>query len=111
MRPISALLICVLLSTLGACDRVFSDLVVRNGSSVKISGIVLEQGDVRAQLGDLDPGSETRFSGYLPGEGAPVIHYTAKGRRMSFESCYFTGGMPPRGEVTISDNGATRACH
>jgi hypothetical protein len=109
MRAAPLLLMLALL-TLGACDRMFSDLTIRNESSVKASNIVVEYGDRRSALGDLEPGSNTRFKVYMSGEGVGVIHYTIKGKRLSYDSCYYTGGMPLRGEVAIRDNGVARRC-
>jgi hypothetical protein len=96
---------------LGGCDRVFSDLVIKNDSSRRVTDIVIKYEEWSSQLGDLEPGSQITFNGHISGEGAPMIFYTIRNKRLSYETCYYTGGSPARGEVTIRDDGATRICY
>ena len=88
----------------------FSNLVIKNGAATKVSGVVLIVKDKSYPVRDLEPGQSTIFHEHLPGEGAPVIAYTIQGRRLSGEGCYFTGGMPPRGEVILTERGIVTRC-
>jgi hypothetical protein len=110
MKSASVALTAMAFATLGACDRIYSNLVIRNDGSSRISDILLEYGKTRSKIADLEPGSKVEFNRHVTGEGGMVIHYTSKGRRFSYEACYYTLGMPPRGEVTIRDGTATRVC-
>jgi hypothetical protein len=110
MKSVSIVTLLAMPLALGACDRVFSDLVVRNGSSERVTDIVIKYDDGSSKLEDLEPGAKTMFNGHLPGEGAPVVLYTAGKKRFSYSTCYYTAGMPVRGEVTLLDKGATRSC-
>ena len=110
MKSASVVLMVMAFAALGACDRLYSDLVISNDGSSRISDILVEYGKSSSKIADLEPGSKAEFNGHITGEGGVVIHYTSKGRRFSYKACYYTRGMPPRGEVTIRDGTATRVC-
>ena len=88
-----------------------SKLLIRNGGTVAAENVVVStsHGD-RTALGDLPPGETVRFSGHLQGEGSADISYTVKGKRVNHKGCYYTGGMPVEGAVTINGEAIEYRC-
>ncbi len=95
---------------LGGCGDYFSNLRIRNRGSMPADDLVIRYGTGSDRLGTVEPGGEVTFTRHIPGEGAPTIHFVTGGQSRSFETCYYTGGFPPRGVITIFDNRIERRC-
>jgi hypothetical protein len=93
--------IVALITSLPACSSYFSDFYIANDTKGEISNLTVGDGRNVWNLGSLKPGGRARFYGHLSGEGGGAISWTAGGKRYSAEGCYFTGGSPAHGSVSV----------
>lgn len=108
VRPPLLLLVTLLIA---ACGAEKSKISINNKSSYMLEDVSIRDGDLIWNLGNLPPGSTMNFSEHIPGEGAAKVFYTLNRKRLSYEICYHTGGMPEDGEVIIHNNGVKRTCY
>lgn len=100
-RGMKVAAILLLALALPSCGRYYSNLIIINGGKDRVSDLSLRDEQTVWKLGDLAPGAHVAFKGHLQGEGSPIIAWSSIGTRHSEEGCYYTGGMPARGSITI----------
>lgn len=109
-RSMKVAAILLLALALPSCGRYYSDLIIINGGKDRVSDLSLRDRQTVWKLGDLAPGTRVKFKGHLPGEGSPIIAWTSNGTRHSLDGCYYTGGMPMRGSITIVNDHLEYRC-
>lgn len=95
---------------LSSCDAYFSNLRIENRSRSPVENLTIEYASHNDRLGRIEPGEEIIFTKHVSGEGAPVIRFDIRGRPVTFETCYYTATLPPRGVITIRDDSVDRRC-
>jgi hypothetical protein len=93
-----------------ACSFDSSDLTIKNGSKYRVSELSIADGRKTWDLGSLDPGVNVKFEHALRGEAEASISWSLQGKRHSKETCYYTGGMPLRGTITIVNDHLEYRC-
>jgi hypothetical protein len=102
MKRSSGVIVLVALTMcLAGCDFYFSNLQIVNGTNNRVVGLTISDGRKKWKLRDLDRGERVTFSGHLTGEGGPHISWVWRSKRFSGNGCYFTGGSPAKGNITI----------
>jgi hypothetical protein len=84
---------------LSSCDR--SDFTLVNGTKDRVVDLWVSDSRTTWKLGDLQPGERLTFAKSLAGEGSPTISWTWQGKLHSDQGCYYTGGFPARGSITV----------
>lgn len=100
-RRMKVATILLLALPLPSCGSYCSDLIIINDGKDRVSDLSLSDKQTVWKFGDLAPGAQVAFKEHLRGEGGPIITWSSIGRRHSEEGCYYTGGMPARGSITI----------
>jgi hypothetical protein len=92
------------------CGEILADFTISNETEHKPSEASIRLGETARSLGDIPPGGKRMFRGLLTGQGAPTVSYTIKGKRVTIETCYQTGGLPLKGQLRIRPQEVTRRC-
>lgn len=109
-KEMSRTIVCLLLSFfLVSCDMNDSDIVLKNAGPSAVKNVTISDGMQVWSLGDIAPGQTVGFSKHLKGEGGPTISWTSDHKRYSDKGCYYTGGSPARGSISIE--GANLSFH
>lgn len=101
------------LIALSSCSYYISDLEIVNSGDESIENVMILAGSRKVYLGQIRPGGHVHVTVHFPGEageGKSRLSWTANGRRLSTEICYYTDFDPPRGAILISADHVTFDC-
>ncbi len=111
MRGGQILICALLLGALSGCSMIFSSLDIVNRGASEARHVVLSARGVQfADFGDIPPGETRSLYRYVSGDGVMNLSFSSKGRRLTFETCYYTGWMPAEGEIVILNDKVVANC-
>jgi hypothetical protein len=110
MKVSFAIILALCCASLAGCSDRSSQIEVFNDTPQAITDMALVSNNQRFKLEDVRPGGSLMASERLKGEGAPRLEWVYAGTRKSAELCYFTGGMPAKGEIHILPDRIQRRC-
>lgn len=87
-----------------------SNLNISNQSPETIFNVTIKSNEEEIIIGDIYSGKSKAFSRSISGEGGLSVFYTYRNQRLTFDGCYYTGGMPADGLIVIRGNSITRRC-
>ena len=100
--PRRAIGLLILMVSSSGCGAYFSSLQIVNGTASTVTDLTVNDGRGTWRLDDLPPGGKVDFTGHLAGEGGGRITWTWHNKPFSGDGCYYTGGSPPKGSITIT---------
>ena len=104
-----------ILSVLGctllcSCDLYYSTISVENRTSDDVIRPQIVDGDRHFPLGSISRGKTRSFWRHFPGEGAPSIMVSFRGKTIMRELCYYTGPHTFDAVVTVTDDHIAVRC-